>query len=109
AYPASSKNRAQLSQLLGSSQSPWMNTTGVLPLALACSTCCVSRWVIEAISSSFPAAHMTGSRSQPRVDGLGQYVALSWEPARDASVVDTPSHHRPRSRIHEWRRCRFPS
>ena len=29
AYPASSKTVAQRSQLLGSSQSPWMNTTGV--------------------------------------------------------------------------------
>ncbi|MDX6606035.1 MAG: hypothetical protein QOD14_575 [Solirubrobacterales bacterium] len=31
AYPASSKILAQRSQLLGSSQSPWMKTTGVLP------------------------------------------------------------------------------
>ena len=44
AYPASSNSAAQLSQLLGSSQSPWMKTTGVLPLAFACSTCCASRW-----------------------------------------------------------------
>ena len=31
AYPASSNRAAQRSQLLGSSHSPWTNTTGVRP------------------------------------------------------------------------------
>src|SRR6266852_2434576 len=39
AYPASSKTVIQRSQLLGSSQSPWMNTTGWRPEALARSIC----------------------------------------------------------------------
>ena len=45
----SKKRSIQRSQLLGSSQSPWMKTTGVLPLAFALSTCCVSRSVIVAM------------------------------------------------------------
>ena len=39
AYPASSKRPTQLSQLLGSSQSPWMKTTGTRPEAFAFSIC----------------------------------------------------------------------
>src|SRR5262249_23484966 len=38
AYPAPSKSLAQRSQLVGSSHSPWMNTTGRFPDALALST-----------------------------------------------------------------------
>src|SRR5262249_32199223 len=45
-YPASSNTAAQRSQLEGSSQSPWMNTTGVAPLAFARSICSASRLVI---------------------------------------------------------------
>ena len=39
ANPFCSKSSTQLFQLLGSSQRPWMKTTGVLPLAFAFSTC----------------------------------------------------------------------
>jgi hypothetical protein len=46
AYPAASKVSAQRSQLLGSSQSPWMKTTGVLPAVLAFSTSAFSRALI---------------------------------------------------------------
>src|SRR5256886_16230337 len=46
--PASSNNVAQRSQLLGSSQRPWMKTTGVRPDALARSTCSDSRSVMPA-------------------------------------------------------------
>src|SRR5215210_1472240 len=59
AYPASSNNCVQRSQLLGSSQSPWMNTTGVRPLAFACSTCSVSGWVMVAMC---PVSPVSGSR-----------------------------------------------
>jgi hypothetical protein len=49
-YPASSKTAAQRSQLLGRSQSPWMKTTGVFPVAFAASICPASYSVIVAIS-----------------------------------------------------------
>ena len=41
-------------QLLGSSQSPWTKTTGVRPLALAFSICCVSPWVTVVFKFAFP-------------------------------------------------------
>ena len=46
-YPASSNSAAQLSQLEGSSHSPWMKRTGVAVFAFARSTCSRSRSVIE--------------------------------------------------------------
>jgi hypothetical protein len=46
AYPGASKVSAQRFQLLGSSQSPWMNTTAVFPAALAFSTSAFSRALI---------------------------------------------------------------
>jgi hypothetical protein len=39
----------QLFQLLGNSQRPWMKTTGVLPEALAATTCLYSRSEIDAM------------------------------------------------------------
>src|SRR5205085_10915030 len=49
AYPACLKKSAQLSQLLGSSQRPWMKTTGALPEALAASISRFSRSEIDAM------------------------------------------------------------
>src|SRR5437667_7867678 len=46
--PDSSNTVAQRSQLLGSSQRPWMKTTGVRPDALARSTCSDSWSVMPA-------------------------------------------------------------
>jgi hypothetical protein len=46
------KKSAQLAQLLGSSQRPWMNTTGVLPEALAASISQFSRSEIDAMPNS---------------------------------------------------------
>jgi hypothetical protein len=46
------KKSAQLAQLLGSSQRPWMKTTGVLPEALAARISWFSRSEIEVIGSS---------------------------------------------------------
>jgi hypothetical protein len=46
AYPASSNALAQRSQLLGSSQSPWMKTAAAFPAALAFSTSALSRSLI---------------------------------------------------------------
>src|SRR6202042_3489885 len=39
AYPAAANTAAHRSQLLGSSQRPWMNTTGLRPESLACAIC----------------------------------------------------------------------
>src|SRR6266852_1817420 len=52
ANPASSKTVTQRSQLDGSSQSPWTNTTGVRPDAFARSTCAASCSLIVLVSGS---------------------------------------------------------
>ena len=49
-YPASSKTAAQRSQLLGKSHRPWMNTTGVRPVAFARSASAASCSVIVAVA-----------------------------------------------------------
>ena len=49
AKPASSNTVRQRSQLIGSSQSPWTNTTGVRPDAFACAICSASYSVIAAM------------------------------------------------------------
>jgi hypothetical protein len=46
------KKSAQLAQLLGSSQRPWMKTTGVLPEALAASISRRSRSEIDVMPDS---------------------------------------------------------
>jgi len=51
AKPASSKAWPQRSQLLGSSQSPWMKTAAVLPAALVFSTSALSRSLIGICSA----------------------------------------------------------
>src|SRR2546425_4290504 len=54
AYPASSKTEVHRSQLLGSSQRPWMKTTGVRPEAFAASISWVSRSVILGMRRDLP-------------------------------------------------------
>lgn len=53
AYPARLKKSAQLAQLLGSSQRPWMKTTGVVPEAFAASISLLSRSEMDAVANSF--------------------------------------------------------
>src|SRR5207342_1660829 len=60
AYPACLNKSAQLAQLLGSSQRPWMKTTGVLPEAFAASISLLSRSEIDAITNSFRSKSVCG-------------------------------------------------
>lgn len=52
AYPACWNKSAQLAQLLGSSQRPWMKTTGVVPEAFAASISLFSRSEIDDMPNS---------------------------------------------------------
>src|SRR5712691_2635635 len=54
-YPAASNIVAQRSQLLGSSQRPWTNTTGCSPVVLARSTCSIS-WSVIVVAEFMDAA-----------------------------------------------------
>src|SRR6185295_18754349 len=75
-YPASSNSSAQLSQLEGSSHSPWMKTTGVAVVAFACSTCArsasviVEDAVVPVIGSTLPRVLAGSTFASTCVDAL---------------------------------------
>jgi len=58
------KKSAQLAQLLGSTQSPWMKTTGVLPDAFAASISRFSRSEIAAITNSLRSGEKSSQPSR---------------------------------------------
>jgi len=101
------KKSAQLAQLLGSSQRPWMKTTGVVPEAFAVSISLLSRSEMDATPNSLgrsgrssdPSEPTTSSSKEaPAIDGREPPLALAHaadvDPtkARVMDAVQQPLH-----------------